>query len=79
VARNVEASVPCVGHPDITQSSSLITSTPTGVRGLVRAGSHTGPIQAARRHHPVHPPSPPDCRRQGQAPAKPMARWPPWS
>jgi hypothetical protein len=30
VARDDEASAPCVGCPDITQLSSLITSTPTG-------------------------------------------------
>jgi hypothetical protein len=40
--------------PDITQPSSLITSTPTGGSGLVRAGSPTGPIRAAGCHHPGH-------------------------
>jgi hypothetical protein len=41
VARDDEASTPCVGRPDITQPSSLITSTPTG-------GSRDG---AARLSH----------------------------
>jgi hypothetical protein len=44
-ARDDEASAPCVGRPDITQPSSLITSTPTG-------GSRAG---AGRFSHWPHP------------------------
>jgi hypothetical protein len=61
-ARDDEASTPCAGRPGITQPPSLITSTPTGARGLVRAGSPTGPIRAAGCRRSGPPPPPPGRR-----------------
>jgi hypothetical protein len=58
-ARDHDASASSAGRPDITQPSSLTTSAPPGARGLVRAGSPTGPIRAAGCRRLGPPPPPP--------------------
>jgi hypothetical protein len=61
------------GAPTSCSRSPSSQAPPPGARGLVRAGSPTGPIQAVGRRRPGHPPPPPDCHRHGQA------RWSPRS